>query len=80
MGVGVGDIGRAMGGPTGMADAGLARQGFMHQQVAEIDQFSDRTAAIKLPVVDGGDPGAVIAAVFQSFQRLNQRRRGLVMA
>jgi len=60
--------GGAVGGPAGVADTGLAGQGIMHQQIGQIDQFANRTAAVQFAIMDGGDTGAVIAAIFQPFQ------------
>jgi hypothetical protein len=78
--VGIGDGGRTMGGPAGVADAGLAGQRLMHQQVGQVHQLAHGAAAVEPAVVDGGDPGAVVAAVFQPLQRLDQQGGRLVVA
>jgi hypothetical protein len=56
-----------MCGPTGVANASLASQRFMHQQIAQVHQFANRTATIKCAIVDGGNAGTVIAAIFKPF-------------
>ncbi len=78
MGVGVGHRGRAMGGPAGMPDAGFARQRLMHQKIGQVDQFADRTATVQHAVVNGGNTGTVIAAIFEAFERFNKDGGGFV--
>jgi hypothetical protein len=75
MRVGVGDGGGAVGGPAGVADAGLAGEGLVDEEVGEVDELAHGTAAVKLAGVDRGDAGAVIAPVFEPFQRLDQEGR-----
>ena len=79
MRVRIGHRGRAMGGPAGMADTGLARERFMHQQIGQIDQLSNSASAAQMAIVDCGDTGAVIAAIFQTFQRFNKDGRHFVL-
>ena len=70
-----------MGRPPRVPDPGFALQRFMDQQVGEVHQLAKRAAAIKLlRVVDRGDPSAVIAAIFQPFQRFDDDRGGFVLA
>src|SRR6056297_490086 len=71
-------IGCAMGGPSCVADAGLARQRFMHQEIRQVHQLADRAPPVQPAVIQRGDPGAVIAAIFQPSQRLNQCRRNFM--
>ena len=71
--VGVGHCGGAMRGPAGVADPGLSREGVVDQKVRQIDQLADGTAAVQPPGVHRGDPGAVVAAIFQPLQRLDQQ-------
>ena len=79
--MGVGDGRRAVGGPAGMADARLAGQRVMHQQVGEIDELARRRGGGRVDaVVDRGDTGAVIAAIFQAFQRLDNDRGRFVLS
>ena len=47
VGVGVLDRCRAMGGPAGVADSGLAGKRFMDQKVGKVDQLADRAAAVE---------------------------------
>ncbi len=72
--------GCAMRGPAGVADARLAGEWRMHQKIRQVHQLAHRAAAIQLAVVDRGNPGTVIAAIFQPFQRLDQQRRYFVIA
>ena len=45
--MGVGKIGRAVGGPAGVADPGLACQRLVHQKVREVDELADRAAPVE---------------------------------
>ena len=56
------------------------RIGSLHQQVGERDQLADGAAAAEAAVVHGGDAGAVVAAVLEPLQRLEDQRRDLVPA
>ena len=80
MGVGIGNIGRTMGGPAGVTDPDLTGQRVVHQQVRQVDQLANGAAAVKFPVLDGCNPGAVIAAILKPLEGLNQNRRNLVLA
>ena len=71
---------RAMGGPAGVADAGFAGQGVVDQKIGEVDELAHRATTVQLALVDGGDPGAVIAAILQPLQRLDQKGGHFVMA
>ena len=70
----------AMGRPAGLADATFPGKGFMHQKVREIDQLAHRPTTIQPTVVHRGNPGAVIAPVFQAFQGLDQKRGNFVVS
>jgi len=66
---------RAMRRPAGVADAGRAgkRRTFQHRfQLAELALGA---AAVDVAVHQGGNPGAVVAAIFQPPQRIQQHRR-----
>ena len=53
----------------------------MHQKVGKVHQLADGAAAVHAPrIADRGDTGAVIAAIFQSLQRLDDDRGGFVLA
>ncbi len=75
----VGDRCRAMRCPAGVADAGLAGQGLVHEKVREVHELADRAAAVEPAVVDGGDPGGIVAAVLQPLQGLDENRRDLMV-
>ena len=80
VGVGVDDARRAVGRPAGVADPGAAGQGVGHQEVGQLDELAHGSAAGEPALVHGGDPGAVVAAVFEAPERVDQDRRGLVPA
>ena len=80
MGMGVVDGRRAMGGPACMADASLAGQWFMDQQIAEVDQLADGPTAGQGAVIHRGDTSAVIAAIFKPLERLYKQRCRFVVA
>ena len=56
------------------------RIGSLHQEVGERDELADGAAAAELAVLHGGDAGAVVAAVLEPLQRLEDERRHLVAA
>ena len=66
--------------PAGVADAGLAADRVAHQEVGERDELADGAAPAEAAVVHGGDAGAVVAAVLEPLQRLEDERRHLVAA
>ena len=78
--VGVAHRGRAVGRPAGVADAGVAADRVLHQQVGERDELADGAAAREVAVLQRGDAGAVVAAVLEPLQRLDEQRRDLVPA
>ena len=80
VGVGVA-LGRlAVGRPAGVADARLAADRVADEEVGEGDELADRAAALEPALVEGGDAGAVVAAVLEPLQRLEDQRRDLVAA
>ena len=80
VGVGVA-LGRlAVGRPAGVADAGVAADRVADEEVGEGDELADRAPALEPPLVEGGDAGAVVAAVLEALQRLEDQRRDLVAA
>ena len=74
--VGVAFGGRAVGRPAGMADADAAGQGVPLQRVGEVAKLALGSAAVDVAVHQGGDAGAVIAAVFQAAQCVENDRGG----
>ncbi len=77
MGIALG--GRAMGGPARVADPGAAGERRPVQRRRQVGQLALGAAAVDVAVHQGGDAGAVIAAIFQALQRLQQhggRRSG----
>src|SRR5690606_2373598 len=70
----------AMGRPAGVADAAPAADRLAHEQVRERDELAHPAPAGEPCVVDGGDPGAVIAAILEPLETLEDQRRRLVIA
>ena len=80
VGVGVHRGRRAMGGPAGVADAGFAGEGIVDQKVRKVDQLAHRAAAVQFAPVHRCNARAVIAAIFQPLQRLDDQRCNFVIA
>ena len=76
--VGVPDRGAAMGRPAGVPDPGLSGERLVDQQVREIVQLADRAAAVQRAVMDRCNARAVIAAIFQPLECLDEDRGCLV--
>ena len=70
---------RAMGCPACVANAGLACQRFMNQQIGQVDQFADSATAVQSSGVHGGDAGAVVAAIFKPAKCFYQNRRNFMV-
>ena len=70
MGVGFGRL--AVGGPAGMADAAGAFQRLLGELGLERAQLALGAAAGQHAVFQRGDPGGVIAAVFEALERIDQ--------
>ena len=68
---------RAMRRPARMADAGRAGQWQTIQHGCEIAKLALGSAALDVAVDQSGDPGAVVAAIFQPAQRIQDQRCGL---
>ena len=68
MGVGVGLRGTAVGRPAGVADAKGAAQRTFGKNLLKVDQLPPRTPDFDVAVVEGGDTGRVVAAVFEAPQ------------
>ena len=60
--------------PTGVADAGGAGQRRALQCRHQVAQLAFGAAAVDVAVHQGGDAGAVVAAIFQAAQRLHHQR------
>jgi hypothetical protein len=63
----IGLVGHAMRRPARVADADHAVERFVLQPAFEIDQLALGAATRKLAVLDGGDAGRIIAAIFEPF-------------
>ena len=80
MWVGVVGCRRAVGGPTGMADAGFARKRVVDQRVRQVHQLADGATTTQLAFrVDGCNARTIIAAVFQPLQCFDKDRRCFVI-
>ena len=70
MGIGLDRL--AMRGPAGMADAGVAHQRLALQALFEIAQLAFGAPPRQVAVLEGGDAGGIVAAIFQALQRVDQ--------
>src|SRR5690606_21851988 len=75
MRVRIGLVRHAMGRPARMADADGAAERLVHEATLEIDQLALCTAAGEVAVIDGGDAGGIVTAIFQPLQRIDDQRR-----
>ena len=50
----------------------MAGQRVVDQKIRQVHQLADSAAAVKFAVVHGGNAGAVVAAIFETAQRLDQ--------
>ena len=73
MGVGLGRL--AMRRPAGVADADRAREGMGRELGLEILEFALGAPPLEPPVLEGRDAGRVVAAVFESLERLDDGPR-----
>ncbi len=73
MRMGVALAGNAVRGPTRMADAGGAAQRLRGKQGLQIAQLALGAAAGELALFERRDAGGIIAAIFEPFQRVDQR-------
>ena len=71
----VGLVGNAVGGPAGVADADRAFERLGGQPALQIDELALGAAAAEPAVVDGGDAGGIVAAIFEPLQRIDDQRR-----
>ena len=77
VGVGVLPGNLPMGGPTGVADAGGAADRVLLNGAAEFVDAADFLTDGNHPLLEGGDPGRVIATVFQAAESLQKDGDGL---
>ena len=66
--------GRAMRRPAGMTDTDIAAERLEAQLGGEIAELAFGAAAADLPTLQRRDAGAVIAAIFQPLERIDQSR------
>ena len=71
---------RAMGSPAGVANAGVTGQRLVVQNRAQIVQLAGRTAARNLTVLQRGDAGRIVTAIFQPLQRFQDDRSHITRA
>ena len=78
VGMGVGLGGAPVGGPAGVADAHLTREGVLPQQVFQLLQFAQAAADGQAVIADHRHPRRVIAPVLQPFQPVQDDGHGLL--
>ena len=71
---------RAMGRPAGVADAGHAGERLGLERALEIGELALGAAAVDPAPDQGRDAGAVVAAVLEPPERIEQQRRGRLAA
>ena len=69
-----------MGRPAGMADTDRTGGRVIPDDLLQVLQFAHGFTDHQLPVVDDGDSRRIIAAIFQTFQPLDQNRDRIVPA
>ena len=79
MGVGIGLVRPAMGGPAGMADADGAGQRLVAQPEFEVGELALGAAAIQPAIGQGGDAGRIVAAIFEAAQGFDHLSRHRLM-
>ena len=65
----------AVGGPAGMADAGMAGERLGPQPRFEIFELAFGAAALEMVAFERGDAGGIVAAIFQALERIHQLLR-----
>jgi hypothetical protein len=58
----------AVGGPTGVPDAGMAREWFGFQSRFEIPQFAFGPAALEMVAFQRGNASGIIASIFEALE------------
>ena len=77
MRVGVTLAGPAVRGPTGVTDADLPGEGRLSQAQGEVAQLADVAPDGDVPVLDHGNAGRIIAAIFEPTQAVHDDLRGV---
>ncbi len=62
----------AVRGPARMTDSRVPRQRLRQQAAFEVSELAFGAAAIEMAVLDGGDAGAIIAAILEASQRIHE--------
>ena len=65
----------AVRGPARVADAGAALQGLVGEPQLQVLELALGAPAIEVAVLDGGDAGRVVAAIFEPPQRVDEIAR-----
>jgi hypothetical protein len=61
----------AVGGPAGVADAGMTRQRIGAQSRFEVFQLAFGAAALEVIALERGDACGIVAAIFEAFERIH---------
>ena len=72
-------VGPAMRRPARMADADRAIQGLPRETLLQVPQLAFGTQTGQMPVLERGEAGRVITAIFKPLERVDQRRRNRLM-
>ena len=76
----VGFVRPAMRRPAGMADANRARERLAREFLFQIAELALGAPARQHALLQGGDAGGIVAAVFEALERIDQERRDRLVA
>src|SRR5690606_124081 len=66
--------------PAGMANTDDTGKRFSSQSLFEIDQLAFGAAAVELAILQGGDTGRIVAAIFKPLQCIHEKRSDFVIS
>ncbi len=78
--MGVPAVGHPVGGPTGVADPDLAMDGRTVHQGGQASKFTGIAADLYAAILQHGQAGRIIAAIFQSSEAVQDDRCGILRA
>ncbi len=73
--MGIVDGRRAMGGPAGVGDADRSAERLARQLAGQVFELSFGPPPSQLAMVDGADAGAIVAAIFEALEAIEQPLR-----
>ena len=76
----IGFVRSAVGRPTGVADADRSAQGFACEFLLQVFKLALRAPPHQRAVLQRGNAGEVVAAIFEALERVDQERRNRLAA